>query len=316
MLALVALGGLGACKRTAPIDPQQQQENTRQAAIASVSLPEARSTRAAAPPHIRVVITADAIDLDNLLVARGRTGVAPVVRSRVVQLENGAYRASDLRGGEHGFLAEALRDAFAELRRPFDSDASAQPAVRVGIYAASNISAYTLYRTLYTISQTGALGVHLMLRRASEHVALELALSDALGPGVPQDCWHYNVFAGTEDSKIAARLLYRGETFHSAAMRGSVTMMAAITGERDAGADAATEAPTSSERALTMNGGAIDLDACVTELRSMQTTLGRQTCDPITIVVDKRLPYGALIALQERLQTDVSRGPLAWGLRN
>lgn len=306
---------LVACKRAPTVDPQQQQANARLSELAQVALPEARSTRtSAAPPHLRLVITSSAVELDNLLLARGRAGVTPVVRSRVVQLDNGAFRASDIRGGEHGFLIEPLRDALAELRRPFEADGGARPKVHLGIYAASNLSAYTLYRALYTIAQTGNVDVHLMLRRGSEYVALGLDVPNLRDRGAAEDCWHYSVHAGTEQSKIVARSLRRGETVESFARRAATVSFEVPANSGDAAVVA--EPPTSSERALEMSAGAIDLDACATELRSMQTALGGQACEPMAIVVDRALPYGALVALQEKLQSELALAPVQWGLRN
>jgi hypothetical protein len=315
LLSACVCAALVACKRAPTVDPQQQQLNARMSELAQVPLPEARSARtSAAPPHLRLVLTSSAVELDNLLVARARAGVTPIVRSRAVQLDSGAFRASDIRGGEHGFLVEPLRDAFAELRRPFEPDASAQPTLHLGIYAASNASAYTLYRALYTIAQTGNIHVHLMLRRNGEHVALALDVPDAREAGAARDCWHYTVHAGTEQSKIAARFLRRGETVESVARRAATVALEALTN----GGDAAvlSEPATSSERPLEMRAGAIDLDAFATELRSMQTALGGQACEPVAVAVDRALTYGALLALQERVQSDLALSPVRLGLRN
>jgi hypothetical protein len=313
--ALVVCAALVACKRAPTVDPQQQQMNARASELAQVPLPEARSPRtSAAPPHLRLVITSSAVELDNLLVARGRLGATPIVRSRVVPLENGAFRASDVRGGEYGILVEPLRAAFAALRHPFEPGGGAHVKLHLGIYAASNVSAHTIYRALYTIAQTGSVDVHFMLRRGSEYVALGLDLPDARDAGAAAECWHYSVHAGTEQSKISARLLRRGETVESATRRAATVSFAALANDGDAAV--VTEPATSSERPLTMRAGAIDLDALPTELRSMQTALGGQACEPMAIAAEKALPYGALIALQENLQSDLSLSPVQWGLLN
>lgn len=132
--------------------------------------------------------------------------------------------------------------------------------------------------------------------------------------GAAEDCWHYSVHAGTEQSKIVARSLRRGETVESFARRAATVSFEVPANSGDAAVVA--EPPTSSERALEMSAGAIDLDACATELRSMQTALGGQACEPMAIVVDRALPYGALVALQEKLQSELALAPVQWGLRN
>lgn len=294
----------------------------RLAALRSLDLPAARSARTPAiARHLRVIVTASGVDLDSseLLTAPNAT-LQNAVRTNVVAVTNGEFRAQDLRGGESGFLIEPLRDALATHTASLAANREARERLPIAVYAPRSTSTKTMYKLLYTLGQEGFVTVQFAMRRRDEIVGLTLPIPTSSRERDREvrasDCDSIQIKYTEQRLTIEREIVAAGQLAHyePRAFRRALAAFP-LPGERVEVTDAAPPTPPITT-SVPATDGALDREAVATAVRSITGDAGRPWCEEPTIAISQRVPHGAATELREQLEFELGLAAPRMGILN
>ncbi|MFO0559274.1 MAG: hypothetical protein U0269_14760 [Polyangiales bacterium] len=319
LLALSIIATTAHCRRTEPEAPLARLRRERLAAVSAMDLPVARSARTPAlRPHLRVVLTANGVDVDSSeLSTDPHTSAATTVTLNAAVRQGDHFRPEDVRGGAAGFLVTALRESLLAHAARCSSGEVDRAAIRVAVYAERSTPTRILYQTIYTLSQAGFVAVHIAMKRGGEIVAIPLAIERDSRPRDDAHC--SELLVQVRDAESLVRRSPPGASGSTSASQAAADR-AARAAERElraiAGLDPQATAepePVVEQRVANING-APDIPAIRAAIRSLTSDASVRLCGAPMVSTTSTTGHGVSAELREMIEYDLGLSSSTMGI--
>jgi len=107
-----------------------------------------------------------------------------------------------MRGGAAGFLVRTLQESLLAHAAQLSLGASDRAAIRVAIYAERSTPQRMISQTMYTLSTTGFVALHVAMKRGAELVSVALPSARASSESAEEHCSELQVLLREQDAIV------------------------------------------------------------------------------------------------------------------